>query len=282
MFVILGLGLLVVRLLMLTVVSNPGETALFELPRIGLPRWLGGFALGGPVTAEVLVEGAAEGLRLVLVLVAFGVVNAAVDFPALVRAVPSAFREAGLVVSIALAFVPGLLRTAREVRDAQLLRGERGLRSLGPSLVVPVLGMSLDRAFLLAESMDARGYGAVPAARPRVLTFGGLGASAGGVAVWVSGQAAAGTALVACGAAALLLAARAVTRRSAETRLAPPSWRVRDTIVAACSACAVVAGSVLARETAYTAYPIAHLPRFSLAAGLLVLAFAVPVVEGAT
>jgi energy-coupling factor transport system permease protein len=281
MFLVLGLGLLAVRLVLLSVVSNPGETALAVLPRAALPRWMGGFTLGGPVTAEVLVEGAAEGLRLLLVLVAFGVVNAAVDVPALVRSVPSAFRDAGIVVSIALAFVPGVLRTAREVRDAQLLRGERGLRTIGPSLVVPVLGMSLERALLLAESMDARGYGASATVAPsRTLTAAGLGAVAGGVALWVAGRSTAAGAFVLAGILALALTVRAVSRGARETRLAPPAWRALDIGVALCSLAGVVAGATLARATSYTAYPIVRAPGFSLAAGAAALLFASPLVRG--
>src|SRR5205823_6608529 len=114
-----------------------------------------------------------------------------------------------LVVSIAFAFVPGMIRTVRDVRDAQRLRGERGLRRLAPSLAVPVLGLSLERALLLAESMDARGYGTVaaPASSRRVLV-GGLLALLLSVPAWAAGLGPLATALAAAGSVAIVVSLR--------------------------------------------------------------------------
>ncbi|HVE91792.1 MAG TPA: energy-coupling factor transporter transmembrane component T [Actinomycetota bacterium] len=164
-FLVAAIVVLGFRLVFTALLPNPGQTTLFSLPRLALPSWAGGFGLGGRVTAEVVAESALEGLRLVLVLAAFGEFNSRIDFSAAVRAVPAVTREAGLVVAIALAFVPGVLAAAADVRDAQKMRGERGRTRLAPSLAVPILALSLERAFLLAESMDSRGYGR---RRPRV------------------------------------------------------------------------------------------------------------------
>ena len=54
-----------------------GRRRCSRSPSCRRPRWLGGLELGGPVSAEVLVAAASEGLRLVVVLAAFGVLQRA-------------------------------------------------------------------------------------------------------------------------------------------------------------------------------------------------------------
>jgi energy-coupling factor transport system permease protein len=204
--------------------------------------------------------------------VAFGVFNAAVDVTELVRAVPPSLRDVGLVVSVALAFVPCLLAAARDVRDAQRLRGERALRLLAPSLVVPVLGFALERALLLAESMDSRGYGrAAPARRLAPLALPGLAAMTGGMALWVGARPLLGVALVAGGAGALAAAVRA--SRAPVTRLRRVRPRPRDALAALAAGCLAAAW---ARDAAYAVYPAVHPPGFTPLGGAAVLLLAAP------
>ncbi len=277
-FLLVGLGLLALRLVLVALVDAPGQTTLLTLPRLELPRLAGGVVLGGAVTGEVLAQSAAEGLRLVLVLVAFGVFNARVDLAAAIRLVPPAFRDAGLVVSIAVAFVPGLLRTVRDVRDAQRLRGDGGLRALAPSLAVPVLGLALERAFLLAESMDARGYGrgAAPP-RARALGTAGLVGLLGSIPVWMTGRAGVASLLAVAGGTALVVALRASSRSLPTTRLDPPPWHRAD-VATAGLALAVVGLVLAAGDVGYTAYPAVRAPGFSWGPALVALLLAGPAV----
>lgn len=207
-FLMVGLVLLAVRVLFIGLLPNPGRTTLFVLPQLQTPRWFGGLELGGPVSAEVLAGAVNEGLRFIVVLVAFGVFNARADLTGLLRTVPPVFRDVGLIVSIAVAFVPGVMRTLRDVRDAQRLRGEWGFRRLAPTLVVPVLGLSLERALLLAESMDARGYGRGGTTRApmmgRVFMWSGLGLLVLSITGWIWGLRVVGGMAAALGAAALV------------------------------------------------------------------------------
>jgi energy-coupling factor transport system permease protein len=220
-FLLIGVVLLGFRLVFVSLLTDYGTTTLFVVPRIQTPSWLGGFGVGGAVTAEVLVTNAIEGFRLIVVLVAFGVFNARADLGAIVRSVPSGFRDVGLVVCIAVAFVPGMLQTVRDVRDAQRLRGEWGLRRLAPSLAVPVLGMSLERSMTLAESMDARGYGRGEATMSgRWALWAGLVLPLVGLAVWVAGWGPVGAAVALAGGAALAWSFRAASVASSTTRLA--------------------------------------------------------------
>jgi energy-coupling factor transport system permease protein len=159
-FLKIGLAFCLVRVVLFGLTGHAGATTLVTLPVLGLPRWLGGFAIGGRITAEEAGVQIADGLRIATLLVAFGVFLSAVETSRVLRAVPRFMREAGLVVSIALAFFPSMLRTASDVRDAQRLRGHRfrGVRSLRP-LVVPVLTGALEHSLELAASMETRGYG---------------------------------------------------------------------------------------------------------------------------
>lgn len=267
-FVVLGVGLLILRLLFASLVTHIDGTRLFTLPALELPRWTGGVEIGGPVTAEVLMDGLVAGLRLLVVISALGVFNARADLTEVVRLVPAPLRDVGLVVQIAIGFVPGLLRTVSDVRDAQRLRGERG-RALALSLVVPVLGQSLERALLLAESMEARGYGRAESRVPRTVVVAGLIGVLGGLVVWMAGGRWIATGAVLAGGMLLVLALRHAHRNATVTRLAPPRWTPADTVTTAVSVLAV--GAAVALPVSYTPFPSVAMPAFDAAAVALVL-----------
>ena len=137
-----------------------GETVLLTLPTRTLPRLLGGLQLGGIISLEQLVYGAARGLRLWTLLLLVGAFNACVNHYRLLRRSPRFLFQAGLVITIGLAFVPQTVLRLRAIREAQRLRGHRfrGWRDALP-LFVPLLSGGLERALHLAEAMEARGYG---------------------------------------------------------------------------------------------------------------------------
>ena len=134
--------------------AHTGETALLRLP-----DWLPLF--GGPVTLEGLVFGAMNGLTLTAIFSGFAVFNQATPVRDLIQLTPRAFHAAGVVLSIALTFVPQTTRSLKRIREAQAVRGHRvrGLRDWLP-IVVPLLVSGLERSMGLAEAMVARGYGA--------------------------------------------------------------------------------------------------------------------------
>jgi energy-coupling factor transport system permease protein len=281
-FLVFGVVLLFLRLAFVALLPNPGRTILVTVPLAELPRFLGALRLGGPVTAEVLVYGAIEGFRLVIVLAAFGVFNAHADVAALVRSVPAAFRDVGLVVSIALAFVPGMMRTVRDVRDAQRLRGERGVRRLAPSLAVPVLGLSLERALLLAESMDARGYGYGGGSRAsRGLLLGGLAAMLASMAAWVAGWRSVATVFAIGGAVVVVAGFRAASTGSRTTRLHGRPATAFDLAVIAASAAVLVLVVLAPADATYDPYPVIGAPAFGWPTAALTFLLALPAVAGA-
>jgi len=149
----LGLFIWTVTIPMNALMAHTGNIVLFTLPQ----SWP---IIGGNITLEAVVFGAASGLSLWTLLLIFAAFNLAVDASQLLRVTPSFLYQAGVVTSIALTFVPQMLISAREIREAQRLRGHRfrGLRDLLP-LFVPLLTTSLERAIQLAESIESRGFG---------------------------------------------------------------------------------------------------------------------------
>ncbi len=129
-----------------------GSHVLFRLPA----TWP---FLGGPWTLEALLYGAANGLALAVILAAFALVFDLLSPRELARMTPAALYEAGLVLSVALAFVPQGRESLREIRQAQALRGYRGRgwRDL-PPLLFPFLTLALEDALALADSLEARGF----------------------------------------------------------------------------------------------------------------------------
>jgi energy-coupling factor transport system permease protein len=154
-FLRFGLWVWLVATLFNLFFAHAGNIVLFVLPR----NWP---LVGGSITLEGLLYGLAHGASLFAVLLVFATFNLALDANRLLRWLPAGLFQAGLVVSIALSFVPQMMASLKDVREAQLVRGHkfRGLRDL-PPLFVPLITTALERSLTLAESLEARGFGGV-------------------------------------------------------------------------------------------------------------------------
>lgn len=204
---------------------------LFTLPSVPLPHWAEGVSIGGPVTAESLLASLCGGLQIAVVLLAFGAANALSSPYRLLRCLPSILYEAGVAVTVALAYAPELVRTIGEVRAARRLRGRptRGVAGLR-GMAVPVLEGALDRSLELAASMDARGYGRF---RSPTMARRGRAATAVGALCLLAGLfdvLSATTSLlwavvaIASGAGLVTVGAHATTARLQRTRYRPDPW----------------------------------------------------------
>lgn len=129
-------------------------------PIVYLPDWLP--LIGGPLTLEALVYGALNGLALTLILGSFTLINRVTPLHDFVGLAPRAFQAVGIVVTVAVSYVPQTLRSLTRIREAQAVRGHRlrGLKDWLP-ITIPLLISSLERSMGLAEAMVARGFGAV-------------------------------------------------------------------------------------------------------------------------
>ncbi|MFN2289575.1 MAG: energy-coupling factor transporter transmembrane component T [Anaerolineae bacterium] len=263
---------------------HTGQIVLFHLPE-GWP------IIGGPITLEAVIAGAVSGLALFTILMVFATFNAVVDHYQLLRATPAFLFQAGVVISIAITFVPQMVLSAKEIREAQRIRGHRfrGIRDLLP-LIMPLLASGLERAIQLAETMEARGFGSavepLPPRRALAIQIGGLLA----LIVLLAGLFVTayfveirtwGWAIVGLGVAGLLATFRLQAGRVRQSRYRRPAWHGRDVLVVA--ACVLAVGAFMIARMAmpealyYSPYPPNALwPPFQPVAGAALLLLAVP------
>ncbi len=257
-----------------------GDTVLFALP-----AWLP--VVGGPVTLEAIVFGAVNGLALTVIFSSFAIFNAVTPIRDLIKLTPRAFHDAGIVLSIALTFIPQTTGSLQRIREAQAVRGHRvrGLRDWLP-IVMPLLMSGLERSMGLAEAMVARGYGSVSDAaqplRSQVLLALGLLLLLGGWLAYLFGYSwhlpaigvmLLGTLLIG---SVLWSAGRSVSH----TTYRPRRWSYRDS--AAVLGCALALTVALSQSEAlyYSPYPRLSAPGFDPLIGLGLLGLVVPALVG--
>jgi len=286
--ILVGIGVFfaLVRTVLTVATTHANTDILFTTPHFGLPRLLGGFTVGGAVSLPIVLHSLAEGFAIVGVMAVFGAFNAVVSHSELVQSTPRAFYEVGLVVVVALAFVPSTLGAIQDVRDADRARtGGRVVRR-GRLLrqIVPVLELGLERAVTLSESMDARGFaraGAGP--RDRVAGWCGLVSllALGGAFVALVGHAdLAATVLGLGGAVGLGVAVTLASSGTQRTRYRPRRMTAADWVCAGATLLAPVALAVISvigdSSLVWLASPVAW-PTLHLAPALALLPLLLPV-----
>ncbi len=207
-----------------------GETVWWRLPSAW--PWI-----GGAYTLEAAVAGLTNGLLLLALLALFAAFNQVVPTADLVRWLPPAFRDLGVVALIAMTYAPETARQLRQIREAQAIRGHRlrGLADWRP-IVLPLLVGGLERAMGLAETMVARGYGHTADARLSWRMQAGL---VGSVTAVLSGwllafwRGAWGWGLMGGGLALFAALVWRLGRRARRTRFREQKWRRADRWVAA-------------------------------------------------
>jgi energy-coupling factor transport system permease protein len=224
---------------------------LVPLPEVALPGAVAGIQLLGDVTAEALLGGLYDGLRLATMLICLGAANALANPRRLLRSMPPALHEVSTAVVVAMSVFPQLAESVVRVTRARRLRpstpGESKLSAV-LAVVIPVLEDSLDRSVLLAASMDSRGYGRSGGRSLRASRAAGslLVCGLAGICVGAYGVLDATTprylaapmlgAGVCVGAAGLVLSGRAVTRSAYR----PDRWRAAELVTASAGIAAAV------------------------------------------
>ncbi len=150
----------VLRVVLIGLTTHGNQDVLFTTPSFTMPEMLGGFTVGGATTAPVLLQAGSEGLVIVGIIAVFAAFNAVVSHYELIQATPRAFYELGLIVIVALCFVPSTIEAIRDVREADRARtgGKTVRRGRLVRQVIPVLERGLEKAITLAESLDSRGF----------------------------------------------------------------------------------------------------------------------------
>ena len=155
-WIILNLKFILTMVLLSTLINglfaHVGRSVLFAIPS-GWPL------IGGNITLESLLYGAINGLVIGVLYLLFNILNLALSIKQLTRLIPRAFNPVAMVVTIALTFFPSIQKRTREIKEAQMIRGNPMKKvSDWLPIFIPLLVSSLENAILLAESMTARGY----------------------------------------------------------------------------------------------------------------------------
>ncbi|MFN2582964.1 MAG: energy-coupling factor transporter transmembrane component T [Candidatus Dormibacteria bacterium] len=120
-------------------------------------------AFGGAITLEALVFGITAGLGLGAALLACAPLSLVAEPHELVDALPRQLARTGAAIGTALNLMPAMAQSAREIRDAQRMRGWRARRIAGwPDVAVPAVLTSVESSLALAEAMESRAYGGGP------------------------------------------------------------------------------------------------------------------------
>jgi energy-coupling factor transport system permease protein len=258
-----------------------GDTVLLRLPTWAL--------VGGPITLEAIVDGLGNGLTLLALLSLFLALGAIVPVSDLLRLTPAALHDAGVVVLIAVTYIPETREHFSRIREAQAIRGHKikGLRDWRP-VFVPLLVGGLERAMRLAETMVARGYGAsagVDSSHAERLGLGAalLLATGGWLLAWLIGGASWFLVFFGMGIIVAILWRRG--KRNARTRYRSAPWTLTSTLLVTTAALSLVVFlvplPVLNRGSlAYTPYPALAMPEFDWLFGLILLLLALPAIAG--
>lgn len=132
--------------------AHTGSSVIFSLPE----NWV---LVGGPITLESLAFGLINGLVIGSIYLAFNILNLALSIKQMTRLIPTALKPIAMTTTVALTFFPSVQQRAREIKEAQIIRGNPMKRVADwLPLIIPLLVTSLEKALILAESMTARGF----------------------------------------------------------------------------------------------------------------------------
>ena len=271
------------------ITGSSGTTVIMELPSLTLPGWLGSVTFGGPVTAESLLYAVDHALAIAALVSAICAFNAGVDHFQLLRLTPPGLAQLGVVVTVGLLLIPETRARAAALREARLTRGRpAGWTSLIP-LAIPLLSDALERSVQRAESLDARGFGALTTpgrAIEGLAALAGLTLAAIGAFGWYyydDSRTLAGLALAGGAVVVAFVAWRQASRGTARRMFLPP-FRARDVIATTCAfaSCAIFVALRAAgvADITYLPFPELTAPEFSLVAAAAIALTLVPMLEG--
>ena len=155
----LALSLLLFMVLVNALVAHRGDTILvrgWEMPVLG----------NTDVTLESLAAGAAIGLRVVAVVLAFAVYSACVDPDRVLRALRPIARRSAMTAGLVTRMVPLAAADGARLREAAALRGPAAEPVGRAAMARRLVEGSLDRAVDVAATLELRGHSL--SVRPRV------------------------------------------------------------------------------------------------------------------
>jgi energy-coupling factor transport system permease protein len=155
----LAVPLLILMTAINVLVEHRGDTILvrgFQMPVIG----------NTDITLESIAAGATIGLRVVAVILAFGVYSACVDPDRVLRVLRPIARRSAMTAGLVTRMVPLAAADLGRLSEAAALRGPAAEPVTRPAMARRVLEGSLDRAVDVAATLELRGHSL--GARPRM------------------------------------------------------------------------------------------------------------------
>jgi energy-coupling factor transport system permease protein len=264
--------------------GSSGLTTLFTLPAITLPGWLGHVVLGGEVTAESFVMAATQALSIAAVLVFVCAFTLGVDHLRLLRSLPGAVAQLGIVGSVGLLLLPETLARARSLREARIVRGHRDRGGAAVlSMALPLLANALERSLQRAESLDARGFGRLAPQRhalQAVAGIAGLAIAAIGLFASYYTEARALPLAVAVAGGTLVVGALLINGGERASRLYRTPLSTVDVAVIATAVAGggafLLARALAAGDISYLPFPEVGVPAYAPALAAACLLFAAP------
>lgn len=275
-FAYIGSGVALLSILFNVLTVHVGDRVFATLP-----EWLP--IIGGNLTVNALVYGAISATAISAVLFAASTFNSAVRHADLVRMLPGSLSRAGVAIGIALLFVPQTIASARDIYDAQRARGHY-FRGIGDAraFVVPLLSTGMERALMLSEALEVRGFGASAAIVQPARWRGPLilaAVACTGVALFLigTGNYPGGMAAIVAGGGLLLVASPSTARR---TRYRSTAWTAPSIVVIAASttsALVLLFGRTITNlHLGYDTFPRIDVPGFAPVAGVAILLLMTP------
>ncbi len=142
---------------------------------------------GGIYTVNALVYGLQFGMVFSCLSLTFWVFWRGCRMMDFYRMVPRRLHGLGVALTLGLTLFPGLVQAMGHVREAQQVRLAGGGRTLRYYvLIIPTLGLALERSLQLAEAMESRGFGALKKGSLWTALGAAAGASMCFVAIYLS------------------------------------------------------------------------------------------------
>lgn len=278
-----GLILIFLSIIYNTFTVHYGDTILFSLNH-KIP------VIGGNITLEAIIYGALFGIVFLSMLCLFAVLSVVTDSYRILRLTPSVLRETAVIISIAMNFVPQTISQAREIKEAQLIRGVnfnggviKKVRNYS-AMLLPVLITGLERALTVSESMDSRGFGGIKeqsSLREKILILIALLILFIGI-IMLFMHLIIGYLVAGLGGVSALLVLLRKSRKNQSSQYKRELWQKKDTLLVSASVFIILFFLIVSFTEPsllnYYPYPRLFLPEFNLYIGIVIVLLILPVV----